>query len=192
LYPKYVFSLTISWITFVLVATWHHSYMVQLLFKGPLWSLLYGSRVYNYLCNQCLLPLKLWVRTPFMARCTRYTIMWYSLSVTCDSSVVLSLVFYVVFCRSLFVVLSCFFWPLYCLSFFDLRLLITTIFWPLYLYRLRLLFTTIFWPLYLYGLRLLITTIFWPLFLYGLRLLITTIFWSFYLYGLRLLITIYW
>ena len=27
-------------------------------------------------CNQCLSPLKLWVRTPFIARCTRYNIMW--------------------------------------------------------------------------------------------------------------------
>ena len=34
------------------------------------------SWIYNYLCNQCLSPLKLWVRTPFMARCTRYNIMW--------------------------------------------------------------------------------------------------------------------
>jgi hypothetical protein len=35
-----------------------------------------------------------------------------------------SLVFYVVFCRSLFVLLFFFFWPLYCLSFFYLRILI--------------------------------------------------------------------
>jgi hypothetical protein len=47
-------------------------------------------RIYNYLCNQflstlnqCLSSLTLWVRTPFMARCTRYNIMWYRLSVTC-------------------------------------------------------------------------------------------------------------
>jgi len=39
-----------------------------------LWS--YGSWIYNYLCNQCLSPLKLWVRTPFMARCTWYNIIW--------------------------------------------------------------------------------------------------------------------
>jgi len=26
--------------------------------------------------DQCLSPLKLWVRTPFIARCTRYNIMW--------------------------------------------------------------------------------------------------------------------
>jgi hypothetical protein len=54
------------------------------------WSWWYGSWIYNYLCNQCILPLKLWIRTPFMARCIRYNIMWSSLSVTCDRSVVFS------------------------------------------------------------------------------------------------------
>jgi hypothetical protein len=28
-----------------------------------LWSWSYGSWIFNYLCNQCLSPLKLWVRT---------------------------------------------------------------------------------------------------------------------------------
>ena len=32
--------------------------------KGPMWSWLYGSWTYNYLCNQCLSPLTLWVWTP--------------------------------------------------------------------------------------------------------------------------------
>jgi hypothetical protein len=36
-----------------------------------------------------------------------------------------SLVFCVMFCRSLFVLLSFFPWPLYCLPFFDVRLLVT-------------------------------------------------------------------
>ena len=44
------------------------------------WS--YSSWIYNYLCNHCLLPLKLWVQNPFVARCTRYNIMWSNLSVT--------------------------------------------------------------------------------------------------------------
>ena len=39
----------------------------------PSWS--YGSWIYNYLCNHCPSPLKLSVRTPFMARCTRYNTM---------------------------------------------------------------------------------------------------------------------
>ena len=43
---------------------------------GPSWS--YGSWFYNYLCNQCLSPLKLWVRTPLMARCILCNIMWWS------------------------------------------------------------------------------------------------------------------
>jgi len=34
------------------------------------------SWIYNYMCNQCLSPLKLWVWTPFMVGCTRYNIMW--------------------------------------------------------------------------------------------------------------------
>ena len=32
---------------------------------GPSCPWLYGSWIYNYLCNQCLSPLMLWVRTPF-------------------------------------------------------------------------------------------------------------------------------
>jgi len=35
-----------------------------------------GSWIYNYLCNQWTSPLMLWVYIPFMARCTRYNIMW--------------------------------------------------------------------------------------------------------------------
>jgi len=41
---------------------------------GPSWS--YGSWIYNYLYNQCLSPLKLLVRIPFMGRCTRCNIIW--------------------------------------------------------------------------------------------------------------------
>ena len=48
------------------------------------WS--YDSWIYNYLCNQSLSLLKLWIRTPFMAKYTRYNIIWESLSVTCDRS----------------------------------------------------------------------------------------------------------
>jgi len=39
------------------------------------WSWSCGSWIYNYLCNQCLSPLTLWIRTQLMARCTRYKIM---------------------------------------------------------------------------------------------------------------------
>ena len=41
---------------------------------GRRWS--YGSWIYNYLCNQCLSPLKLWVLIQIMSRCTWRNIMW--------------------------------------------------------------------------------------------------------------------
>ena len=37
---------------------------------GPSWSRSYGSWIYNYLSNQCLSPLMLWVWIPIRARCT--------------------------------------------------------------------------------------------------------------------------
>ena len=51
------------------------------LFSLSIWSWSYDSWIdnYMYLCNQCLLPLTLWVWTPFISRCTRYNIMWKSL-----------------------------------------------------------------------------------------------------------------
>jgi hypothetical protein len=58
--------------------------------KGPSWPWSYGSWIYNYLFSQCLSPLTFWIRTTLMARCTRYNIMWWSFSVTCDRSVVFS------------------------------------------------------------------------------------------------------
>jgi hypothetical protein len=41
--------------------------------KGPLWPWSYGSWIYNYVCNQCLSPLMLWVRISIRAR---YTTLW--------------------------------------------------------------------------------------------------------------------
>jgi len=38
--------------------------------EGPSWPWSYGSWIYNYLCNQCLSPLMLWVRISIRARCT--------------------------------------------------------------------------------------------------------------------------
>ena len=46
------------------------------LIEGPSWPWSYGSWIYNHLCNQCVSPLNMWIRTPFMARFTRYKIMW--------------------------------------------------------------------------------------------------------------------
>ena len=45
--------------------------------EGPSWLWSYGSWIYNFPCNQCQSPLKLWVQTPFMVRCTCYNIIWY-------------------------------------------------------------------------------------------------------------------
>ena len=39
-----------------------------------MWSFSHCSWIYNYLCNQCLSSLMLWVQTPLMVRCTRYNI----------------------------------------------------------------------------------------------------------------------
>ena len=64
--------------------------LINIICIGPSSSWSYGSWIYNYLWNQCLSPLKLWDWTLFMARCTRYNIMWSSLSVACDRSVVFS------------------------------------------------------------------------------------------------------
>ena len=46
---------------------WYFSYLLELHFwmkAPPSWSWSHGSWIYNYLCNQCLSPLNLWVRTP--------------------------------------------------------------------------------------------------------------------------------
>ena len=49
---------------------------------GLSWSWSYGSWIYKLLVQSLpIMILKLWVRNPCMARCTRYNIMWYSLSV---------------------------------------------------------------------------------------------------------------
>ena len=59
--------------------------------KGPSLSWSFGSWIYIHLSNQCLSPLKLGVRIPLVARCTRCNyFMLLSLSVTCDRSVVFS------------------------------------------------------------------------------------------------------
>jgi hypothetical protein len=44
--------------------------------NGSPWSWSYGSWINNYLCNQCLSPLQLWVWIPLMLRCTWYNFMW--------------------------------------------------------------------------------------------------------------------
>jgi hypothetical protein len=46
----------------------HLTYILIVL--RPSWPWSYGSWIYNYLCNQCLSPLMLWVRFSIRARCT--------------------------------------------------------------------------------------------------------------------------
>jgi hypothetical protein len=82
---------------------WPHVYMLQLTsmcnnrlliirtlnsFKGHRGH--DGSLIYSYMCKQCLSPLKLWVWIPLMTKYTRYNIMWSSLLVNCDWSVIFS------------------------------------------------------------------------------------------------------
>jgi hypothetical protein len=56
--------------------------------KGPLWSWSHGSWNYNYLCNQCLSPLMMWVNP---AHGQVYSLQHYvCLTVTCGRSVVFS------------------------------------------------------------------------------------------------------
>ena len=43
---------------------WH----IILIPSGTPWS--HGSWIYNYVCNQCLSPLMLWIRISISARCT--------------------------------------------------------------------------------------------------------------------------
>jgi len=48
--------------------------------KGPSWPWSYGSWIYNYLCNQCLSPLTLWVRIPGGV----YSIQHFVIKFVCD------------------------------------------------------------------------------------------------------------
>ena len=50
--------------------TWQCSIILNILVWGLSWPWSHGSWIYNYLCNQCLSPLMLWVRISIRARCT--------------------------------------------------------------------------------------------------------------------------
>jgi hypothetical protein len=58
--PEYI----LKWI-FLLLLTFFTSFQISRVSRVS-----YGFWVYNYPCNQWLLPLKLWVRTPFLAKWT--------------------------------------------------------------------------------------------------------------------------
>ena len=73
----YVFrSIIIRWKWKQLVLSYILHFFKLHLTKGPSWSCSYDSWIYNYLCNQYLVLLALWVRVSLMGRCTRYNIMW--------------------------------------------------------------------------------------------------------------------
>ena len=61
--------LGIEWITLsAIISTTglcHHNNEYLPILEGMSWSWSYGSCSYNYLCNQCLSPLRLWVRILF-------------------------------------------------------------------------------------------------------------------------------
>ena len=44
--------------------------LYQIRYRGPSWQGSYGSWIYNYLCNNCISPLMLWVRITIRTRCT--------------------------------------------------------------------------------------------------------------------------
>ena len=52
----------------IIIITMSHKSTLNV--QVSLWPWSYGSWIYNYLCNQCLSPLKLWVRIHLIARCT--------------------------------------------------------------------------------------------------------------------------
>ena len=70
------FKIRKSEIEFFVLVNFHGIVPVSLVIFLKVFFASYGSWMYNYLCNQCISPLKLWVPIPFMARCTRYKIMF--------------------------------------------------------------------------------------------------------------------
>ena len=80
--------MSILTITIITCYILYNTLSIYIYMQGPSWSWLYCDWIYNYLGNQYNSSLTLWVRIPLMARCTRYIILWWSLSVTCDRSMV--------------------------------------------------------------------------------------------------------
>ena len=60
-----------------IISSENKSFKFYWLYNFLLWQIIilyfdFVLWIYNYLWNHCLSPLKLWVRIPLMARCTRY------------------------------------------------------------------------------------------------------------------------
>jgi hypothetical protein len=64
----YLYHDILSSIFFVNILFWYLSTVQEN--RRPYWPWSYGSWIYNYLWNQCLSPLMLWVRISIRARCT--------------------------------------------------------------------------------------------------------------------------
>jgi len=58
---SYLLSIQITLYVLEYLITFNFIFKIQS--KGPSWPCSYGSWIYNYLCNQCLSPLTLWVPT---------------------------------------------------------------------------------------------------------------------------------
>jgi hypothetical protein len=52
--------------TYAIRAYQHYCWIYLKYWPEPSWSWLYGNWMYNFLCNQCLSPLTLWVRISHM------------------------------------------------------------------------------------------------------------------------------
>jgi hypothetical protein len=65
-YDVYISQLIRYWRVCGYYATYKVFFINRPSLSEPSWS--YGSWIYNYMCTQCLSPLKLWVPTPFMAK----------------------------------------------------------------------------------------------------------------------------
>ena len=59
-----------SKVSHILLFATHYLYYFKLLSVCRSWPWSDGSWIYNYLCNQCLSPLMLWVWISIRARCT--------------------------------------------------------------------------------------------------------------------------
>ena len=57
-------------IVFFTSVFFHMIFEKSILMTGTSWQWSHGNWIYNYLCNQCLSPLMLWVRISITARCT--------------------------------------------------------------------------------------------------------------------------
>ena len=68
---NFPFDFYTRWYYQVMILIWN--IIVYFLMRSvPSWSWPYGSWIFNYLCNQCLSPLTLWVRIPLMTWHTLY------------------------------------------------------------------------------------------------------------------------